>query len=258
MSGSAPAEGGPLEPLAIVVAVARDGVLGKDGGLPWHVPEDLRHFRRVTTGHAIVLGRRTWASIGRPLPERRMIVVSRTLRAEELPAGVELARDLDAALARARETDGEPRVVGGAEIYAAALPRTTRLFLTEIDRDVAGDVRFPALYRALGAGDLGSFFPPSDPKWKGAASTVFLAHAAGLVAARGGRIVNLDITIVAEAPRIGPHVAAMKAAIAETCGIAPGRVAVKATTSENMGFVGRREGITALATATVEVPREES
>lgn len=144
MSGSAPAEGGPLEPLAIVVAVARDGVLGKDGGLPWHVPEDLRHFRRVTTGHAIVLGRRTWASIGRPLPERRMIVVSRTLRAEELPAGVELARDLDAALARARETDGEPRVVGGAEIYAAALPRTTRLFLTEIDRDVAGDVRFPA------------------------------------------------------------------------------------------------------------------
>jgi len=114
-----------------------------------------------------------------------------------------------------------------------------------------------ALYGALGEGDIGSFFPPSDPKWKGAASTIFLAHAAKLVAERGGRIVNLDITIVAEAPKIGPHVAAMKAVIAETCGIVPGRIAIKATTSENMGFVGRREGITSLATATIELPRED-
>ncbi len=124
------------------------------------------------------------------------------------------------------------------------------------DADAALHALTDALYGALGEGDIGSFFPPSDPQWKDAASSVFLAHAARLVGERGGRIVNLDITIVAEAPKIGPHVVAMKATIAETCGITPGRVAIKATTSENMGFVGRREGITSLATATIELPRE--
>ena len=115
-----------------------------------------------------------------------------------------------------------------------------------------------AIYGALGEGDIGSHFPPSDPQWKGAASIVFLRHAAGLVARRGGRIVNLDITIVSEAPRIAPHVPAMKQAIAEACGIGPGRVAVKATTNEKLGFIGRGEGLTALATATVELPREDN
>lgn len=126
------------------------------------------------------------------------------------------------------------------------------------DADVALHALTDAIYGALGEGDIGSFFPPSDPQWKGAASSIFLRHAAGLVAERGGRIVNLDITIVAEAPRIGPHVAAMKAAIAATCGTTPSRVAVKATTSEELGFTGRREGIVAMATASIELPRQEN
>jgi 2-C-methyl-D-erythritol 4-phosphate cytidylyltransferase/2-C-methyl-D-erythritol 2,4-cyclodiphosphate synthase len=126
------------------------------------------------------------------------------------------------------------------------------------DADVALHALTDAIYGALGEGDIGSFFPPSDPQWKGAASSIFLAHAAGLVAERGGRIVNLDITIVAEAPRIGPHVAAMKAAIAGICNTTPSRVAVKATTSEELGFVGRREGIVAMASASIELPRQEN
>jgi 2-C-methyl-D-erythritol 4-phosphate cytidylyltransferase/2-C-methyl-D-erythritol 2,4-cyclodiphosphate synthase len=125
------------------------------------------------------------------------------------------------------------------------------------DADAALHALTDAVYGALGEGDIGTFFPPSDPQWKGAASSIFLEHAAGLVARRGGRIVNLDLTIVCEAPRISPHVEAMKSAIAATCGIASGRVAIKATTSERLGFTGRGEGLMAIATATVELPRED-
>jgi 2-C-methyl-D-erythritol 4-phosphate cytidylyltransferase/2-C-methyl-D-erythritol 2,4-cyclodiphosphate synthase len=125
------------------------------------------------------------------------------------------------------------------------------------DADAALHALTDAVYGALGEGDIGTFFPPSDPQWKGAASSIFLEHAAGLVARRGGRIVNLDLTIVCEAPKISPHVEAMKSAIAATCGIASGRVAIKATTSERLGFTGRGEGLMAIATATVELPRED-
>ncbi len=132
--------------LAIVVAVARNGVIGKDGGLPWRLPEDLKHFRAVTTGHAIVMGRKTWDSIGRPLPQRRSIVVTRdpTFAA----VGAEVAHDLGVALDLAFATDDEPRVIGGGQIYAAALPLATALYLTEVDQDVDGDVFFPTVDRA--------------------------------------------------------------------------------------------------------------
>jgi 2-C-methyl-D-erythritol 4-phosphate cytidylyltransferase/2-C-methyl-D-erythritol 2,4-cyclodiphosphate synthase len=123
------------------------------------------------------------------------------------------------------------------------------------DADVALHALTDAIYGALGEGDIGQHFPPSDPQWRGAASSIFLAHAAGLVAERGGRIVNLDITIVAEAPRVGPHVPAMQAAIAGICNTTPARVAVKATTNEKLGFIGREEGIVAMATASIELPR---
>jgi len=123
------------------------------------------------------------------------------------------------------------------------------------DADAALHALTDALYGALGEGDIGTFFPPSDPQWKGAPSRVFLEHAAGLVRERGGRIVNLDITIVCEVPRISPHVPAMREAIAQACGISPNRVAIKATTSEELGFVGRREGVVSMATASVELPR---
>ncbi len=124
------------------------------------------------------------------------------------------------------------------------------------DADVALHALTDAIYGALGEGDIGTHFPPSDPQWKGAASSRFLQHAVDLVAARGGRIVNLDATIVCEAPRVSPHVGAMKEAIAAVCGISPSRVAIKATTSERLGFTGREEGIVAMATACIELPRE--
>ncbi|MBE0579168.1 bifunctional 2-C-methyl-D-erythritol 4-phosphate cytidylyltransferase/2-C-methyl-D-erythritol 2,4-cyclodiphosphate synthase [Devosia sp.] len=123
------------------------------------------------------------------------------------------------------------------------------------DADVALHALTDAILGAIGEGDIGVHFPPSDMQWRGAASTVFLKHAGVLVARAGGRIVNLDVTIVCEAPRIGPHVAAMQGIIAETLGIATTRIAIKATTSEQLGFTGREEGIVAMASASVEVPR---
>jgi 2-C-methyl-D-erythritol 4-phosphate cytidylyltransferase/2-C-methyl-D-erythritol 2,4-cyclodiphosphate synthase len=123
------------------------------------------------------------------------------------------------------------------------------------DSDVALHALTDAILGAIGEGDIGVHFPPSDQKWKGAASTIFLRHAGDLVAKRGGRIVNLDVTIVAEAPRIATHAPAMCAVIAETLGISADRVAVKATTNEKLGFLGREEGIVSMASASVELPR---
>ena len=123
------------------------------------------------------------------------------------------------------------------------------------DADVALHALTDALLGTIGAGDIGKHFPPSDPQWRGASSDRFLRHAVELVAARGGRIVHLDLTLICEAPRIGPHRDAMVASIARIAGIDSGRVSVKATTTEGLGFTGRREGIAAQAVATVEVPR---
>lgn len=122
------------------------------------------------------------------------------------------------------------------------------------DADVGLHALADAIYGALAEGDIGRHFPPSDPRWRGAASHIFLSHAAGLVGARGGRIVNADLTLLAEAPRIAPHAPAMQARIAEILGIPADRISVKATTMEHMGFVGREEGIGCLATATVALP----
>jgi 2-C-methyl-D-erythritol 4-phosphate cytidylyltransferase / 2-C-methyl-D-erythritol 2,4-cyclodiphosphate synthase len=122
------------------------------------------------------------------------------------------------------------------------------------DADVVLHAVTDALLGALADGDIGAHFPPSDPQWKGAASDQFLEFAVERVKARGGRIAHIDITVVCEAPKIGPHRDAMRAKIAEIAGIAPERVAVKATTSEKLGFTGRGEGIAAYATATVRLP----
>ncbi|MFW6051391.1 MAG: dihydrofolate reductase [Myxococcota bacterium] len=135
------------EPLGIVVAMARRRVIGRDNELPWHVPEDLRHFRRVTAGHAILMGRRTHESIGRPLPQRRNIVVSR--RPGLRIAGCEVVGSLHEGVQLARDGgDPMPMVIGGAQLYADALPHATHLFITEIDRDVEGNVTFPPFDRS--------------------------------------------------------------------------------------------------------------
>ena len=122
------------------------------------------------------------------------------------------------------------------------------------DADVVLHALTDAILGALADGDIGVHFPPSDPQWKGASSDRFLAFALKRLAQRGGRVAHIDINIVCEAPRIGPHRDAMRENIARLAGIDAGRVAVKATTSEKLGFTGRGEGIVAYATATVRLP----
>jgi dihydrofolate reductase len=130
----------PREALCLVLAVAKNGVIGNKGALPWHVPEDLKFFRAVTVGHAVIMGRKTWSEVGKPLPKRRNLVVTRdpTLRLE----GAEVVTSLEEAIALARTTDAEPRVIGGAEIYRLALPLATRILLTEIQLEPEGDTFF--------------------------------------------------------------------------------------------------------------------
>jgi len=125
------------------------------------------------------------------------------------------------------------------------------------DADVALHALTDALLGAMGAGDIGQHFPPSDPQWKGAGSALFLRHAADLLARRGGRLVNADITIVCERPKVGPHRAAIVNSIAGILGVAVGRVSVKATTTEGLGFTGRGEGIAVQAVVSVTLPPGE-
>ncbi|HWI26139.1 MAG TPA: bifunctional 2-C-methyl-D-erythritol 4-phosphate cytidylyltransferase/2-C-methyl-D-erythritol 2,4-cyclodiphosphate synthase [Stellaceae bacterium] len=122
------------------------------------------------------------------------------------------------------------------------------------DADVGLHALTDALLGALGAGDIGEHFPPSDPRWRGAASHRFLRHAADLVASAGGSIAHVDVTLICERPKIGPHRAAMVARIAEILALDPRRVSVKATTTEKLGFTGRGEGIAAQAIATLRLP----
>ncbi len=129
--------------LTLIVARARNGTIGRDNALPWRLPEDLAHFKRTTMGHPIVMGRRTFESIGRPLPGRQNVVVTRTpgWHAD----GIEVARSLDEAIGLCG-ADREIFVIGGAQLYADALLRADAVVATEIDRDVDGDVFFPALH----------------------------------------------------------------------------------------------------------------
>ena len=145
--------------------------------------------------------------------------------------------------------DGSSVMLGGI-----AIPHQQGL-AGHSDADVALHALTDALLGTIGAGDIGQHFPPSDPQWRGASSDRFLRHAVGLVTARGGRILHLDLTLVCEAPKIGPHREKMRDSIARIAGVASNRVSVKATTTEGLGFTGRREGIAAQAVATVELPR---
>ncbi len=127
--------------LQMIVAASRNGCIGKDGDLPWHIGEDLKRFKRLTQGHAIIMGRKTHESIGRALPKRRNIVITR--RAGAAFEGCEVVASLEEALERAWTTDPAPFVIGGASIYEAALPLATRIHLTRVDRHVDGDTFLP-------------------------------------------------------------------------------------------------------------------
>lgn len=134
--------------IALIAAVAANGVIGRDGGIPWHLPEDLRRFKRLTTGHPVIMGRRTYESIldrlGEPLPDRTTVVLSTTLAAGDLPDDVSVVRTPAEAVETARRR-GRRRafVAGGEQVYSTFLPVADRLFLTELEADYEGDTHFP-------------------------------------------------------------------------------------------------------------------
>jgi 2-C-methyl-D-erythritol 4-phosphate cytidylyltransferase / 2-C-methyl-D-erythritol 2,4-cyclodiphosphate synthase len=141
----------------------------------------------------------------------------------------------------------------GVVLLGVHVPCPLRL-VGHSDADVGLHALTDALLGALGAGDIGSHFPPSEARWAGADSAIFLTHARDLVIAAGGLIDHVDVTLICERPKIGPHRAAMTARIAELLGLSPHRVSIKATTTEHLGFTGRGEGIAAQAVATVRLP----
>ena len=144
--------------------------------------------------------------------------------------------------------EGRKLILGGVEIpHAKGLDGHS-------DADVLMHAICDAVLGALGEADIGHFFPNTDPRWRGAPSRVFLQEAARQVKFREGRIVNIDATLIAQQPKIAPHLQAMKANIAAALGLNISRVGIKATTNEHLGFIGREEGIAAMAVASVELP----
>lgn len=194
-----------------------------------------------------------WAGIPVKLVEGNAANVKLTTAADIAEA--------DRKLSGSSERDFEPRIGTGFDVHRFTAGDHVWLGGIKIahshgleghsDADVVLHALTDALLGTIGDGDIGQHFPPSDPKWKGAASRLFLEDAARRVRTLGGRVGNVDITVLAEAPRVGPHRAAMQALIGDVLGLAPDRVGIKATTTEGMGFTGRREGIAAMATATV-------
>lgn len=147
--------------VTLIVARARNGVIGASGGLPWRLPEDLAFFKRTTMGHPIVMGRKTWESIGRPLPGRRSIVVTRDRNF--VAAGAEVVHSLDEAIQRCADTE-EIFVIGGAQLYAEALSRAERLLMTEIDADFEGDTFLPVTAAADWAETGREHHPANDTR----------------------------------------------------------------------------------------------
>jgi len=148
-------------------------------------------------------------------------------------------------------TEGDHVWIGGIRLAHS------RALAGHSDADVGLHALTDALLGTIGDGDIGTHFPPSDPKWRGAASHLFLTHARDLIAAKSGRIDHVDLTIICEEPKVGPHRAAIRARVAELLGLAETKISIKATTTERLGFTGRREGIAAQALATVRLPETE-
>jgi 2-C-methyl-D-erythritol 4-phosphate cytidylyltransferase/2-C-methyl-D-erythritol 2,4-cyclodiphosphate synthase len=165
---------------------------------------------------------------------------------------------------RASGATGQPRVGTGYDVHAfgpgdavilcgVRIPHPKKL-MGHSDADVGLHALTDAILGTIADGDIGVHFPPSDARWRGAASELFLKDALGRLKAQGGEIVHVDLTFLCESPRIGPHRDAMRAKLAEILGLTPDRISIKATTNEGLGFIGRGEGIAAMATATVRLP----
>ncbi|TGE02506.1 dihydrofolate reductase [Methylobacterium nonmethylotrophicum] len=161
----------PPPRLTLIAAVARNGVIGRDNALVWRLRSDLRRFRALTMGKPVVMGRKTWDSIGRPLPGRRAIVLTRDSAWQA--QGAERAASLEEALRLAGDAQ-EVMVAGGAQIYALALPRADRLYLTEVDAAPEGDVRFPAI--PAGFEEIAAESQPAGPEDDHACRFVTLAR----------------------------------------------------------------------------------
>lgn len=145
--------------LSLIVAMDRGHLIGRDGDLPWRLPNDLKHFKRLTLGKTVLMGRKTWDSLGRPLPERQNWVLTRDVTFA--PEGARVFHDLDAALAA--HGAGELMVIGGAELYRQTLPRASRLYITEVDARLDGDTHFPPFDRAAWR-ELSSEAQPADER----------------------------------------------------------------------------------------------
>ncbi len=126
--------------ITLVVAMADNGIIGKDGDLPWHLPDDLKHFKAVTLGKPVIMGRRTWAEVGRPLPGRRNIVITR--QSDFQAPGADVVNSLQAALELVADQN-EVMVIGGGQIYREAMPLADQIWRTRVHGDVVGDTRFP-------------------------------------------------------------------------------------------------------------------
>jgi len=148
-----------------------------------------------------------------------------------------------------RLVEGRKLILGGVDVHH------NKGLEGHSDADVLMHAVCDAVLGALGEGDIGHFFPNTDPRWKNAPSKVFLQEAARQVAFHSAKIVNVDSTVVAQAPKLGPHIHAMQLNISQALGINPKRVGIKATTNEQLGFLGREEGIAAMAVAGVELPQ---
>jgi 2-C-methyl-D-erythritol 4-phosphate cytidylyltransferase/2-C-methyl-D-erythritol 2,4-cyclodiphosphate synthase len=219
------------------------------------------HFARILAAHR--------AAAGRVLTDDAAVAEASGMEPVVVPGNednlkVTTANDLAAAERLLAARLGDTRVGQGFDVHAfgpgdrviicgVEIPHNASL-VGHSDADVGLHALTDALLGAIGAGDIGQHFPPSDPRWRGVPSDRFLRHAAGLVRDKGGDIAMVDVTIICERPKIAPHRAAMVERVAATLDISPTRVSVKATTTEQLGFTGRGEGIAAQAIATVRLP----
>ncbi|HUG60798.1 MAG TPA: bifunctional 2-C-methyl-D-erythritol 4-phosphate cytidylyltransferase/2-C-methyl-D-erythritol 2,4-cyclodiphosphate synthase [Methylomirabilota bacterium] len=245
----------------VVGAIPREGLwrAATPQGFRYNIILDA-HRRAVADGvHGLTDDGAVAVRAGRPV---RMIATEETNVKLTTPEDIAAAEARLAAAAFLRLPDVRTGI--GYDVHAlepgdglvlcgVAIPHTHRL-KGHSDADVALHALTDALLGAIGDGDIGQHFPPSEPEWRGVASRVFLEDAMRRLRARGGVVAQVDVTIVAEAPKIGPHRDAMRGFVADVCGVSLDRVGVKATTNEGIGFAGRREGIAALASATVRLP----
>jgi 2-C-methyl-D-erythritol 4-phosphate cytidylyltransferase/2-C-methyl-D-erythritol 2,4-cyclodiphosphate synthase len=254
----------PCLPLRDTIKRADDGTIRKtiDRSALWRAqtPQGF-HFDAILAAHR--------AAIGRELTDDAAVAEAAGLAplivdGSEDNLKVTTAEDLAAAERLLAARQGDVRVGQGFDVHPFApgdhlwicgvrVPHGMSL-AGHSDADVGLHALTDAVLGAIGAGDIGMHFPPSDPRWRGAASDQFLSYAADLVRARGGAVASVDVTVICERPKIAPYRAAMVERVAAILGIMPDRVSVKATTTEKLGFTGRAEGIAAQAVATVRLP----